>query len=150
MTRRKIMADCDGGTRRTGQTGHLDSLANYISGLWKVGGLPLVMIGIGAANLFVPTGKDWLYTPNKQLIITGLLFVSGLVAWGSLVFLAFKRWQSELQCAIQQDAKVIEAVVRVVEGIQSDAAARERVKILTESLGSLRATTVRPLVLPTA
>ena len=110
----------------------------------------MVMIGIGAANLFVPTGKDWLYTPNKQLIITGLLFVSGLVAWGSLVFLAFKRWQSELQCAIQQDAKVIEAVVRVVEGIQSDAAARERVKILTESLGSLRATTVRPLVLPTA
>ena len=132
-------------TKRTGQTGRLDSLANYITGLWKLGGLPLLMIGLGAANLFVPIS---VYTETKQFVITGLLLVSGAVAWASLVFIAFKRWQFEIQCAIQQDARVIDAVVRLVEGVQSDAAARERVKTLTESLASLRAGAVQPLTLP--
>jgi hypothetical protein len=128
------------------QRGHLDPLANYITGLWKVGGLPLLMIGLGAANLFVPSGS--VYTETKQFVITGFLFASGVVAWASLILLAFKRWQSELKHAIQQDAQVIEAVVRLVEGVKSDAAARERVKILTESLESLRVAKVPPLALP--
>jgi hypothetical protein len=46
----------------------LSSLGDYITGLWKVGGLPLVMVGLGAGNLFLPTTAA--YTGNDQVLIT--------------------------------------------------------------------------------
>lgn len=126
----------------------LESLSNYISGLWKLGGLPLVLIGLGAANLFIPGNP--LYTEAKQILMTTLLFCSALIVWGSVTLLAYKRWKFEMQIASQQDATIINAITTIVEKTKSDAAAKQRVETLVSQLPALRSRAVPPLALPDA
>src|SRR2546425_1131403 len=118
------------------QARDFDSLSGYIAGLWKAGGLSLVLVGLGAANLFLPSSQA--YTDIKQLVITALLFLSGVTTWASVTVLALKRWQQELQLAGQQDATVIQAVAKIAERAGDSAEITARMKAFTESIPAVR------------
>lgn len=129
------------------ESSHFAPLESYVTGLWKLGGLPLVLIGLGAVNLIFPNKGN--YTETKQIIVTVFLFSAAILAWGSLIYLAFKRWEKEMQIAAQQDDRIIEVVARLVEGSQQDAVVIEkRVQVLITSLPQLGVRIVRPLALP--
>jgi len=131
--------------QRSDKASQLQPLAEYITGLWKLGGIPLVMVGLGALNLFFPTSS--VYTEPKQFLITSFLFVSGLLTWGSLTFLAFKRWSRETELLGQRETVLIEAVVRIVERADGDVA-KTKTNLLRETLPILGVRPVEPLSLP--
>lgn len=116
-------------------TNRLVPLSSYITGMWKLGGLPLVLVGIGAANIFVPTVAG--YSETEQYFVTVFLFFSGLLAWGATVQLAYKRWQLEVELSNQRDKAVIDSICKIATSVESDAAAKARVEILTDAIQSL-------------
>src|SRR6266404_1340608 len=118
------------------QPAHLDQLAAYITGLWKLGGMPLVLIGLGAINLTIPLSENN-YTEAMKILTTSFLFLSSVITWATVTLIAYKRWQYEMELNSRIDAKVIESVVKLAESTQSDAAAKDRVKTLTDSLDNL-------------
>jgi len=115
----------------------LSALSGYISGLWKLGGLPLVLVGLGAANLFVPNFAG--YGQAKQFVLTAGLFLAGLVTWVSVTVLAYRRWHAEAQIASDQDAKLLETVAQILAHTTSDAAAKERSEVLKSTYKEIRA-----------
>jgi predicted membrane channel-forming protein YqfA (hemolysin III family) len=76
-------------TTSKNESSHFVPLENYVTGLWKLGGLPLVLIGLGAVNLIYPNKGN--YTETKRIVVTVFLFSAAILAWGSLMYLAFKR-----------------------------------------------------------
>lgn len=123
----------------------LVSLSNYIEGLWKLGGLPLVLIGIGAANIFVPDFAT--YGATEHLFVTAFMFVSGVVTWGTTVFLAYQRWKTELDIVGQRERQLIQSICEIIKTVDSDAAAKDRVQTLTNAVESIKLQKVQSLTI---
>jgi len=126
---------------------HLKPLNDYITGFWKIGGIPLVLVGLGAANLFVPTIPS--YPENEHFILTAGLFLMGLTTWVVSSLLAYKRWKSHAEIAAHQEREILNCTTRLLEKTESDSAILDaRVDILLKVLKRLRerlATSEMPL-----
>lgn len=86
---------------------------NYVRGLWKIGGLPLVLVGLGVANLFYfPESQR--YTEAEQMLVSVFLFLASVIVWGTSSYLAFRRWQFGAQIVVQQNAKIIEMAYNLI------------------------------------
>src|SRR5437870_3218153 len=103
---------------RTRGSGQFGGIEKYVTNLWKLGGLPLVLIGLGAVNLLIPNKAN--YTETKQMVVTIFLFSAAILAWATLLYLAFKRWEKEMEIAAHQDDKIIDVVARIVEGSSAE------------------------------
>src|SRR5436305_1067366 len=85
----------------------LDSLRDYILKLYSVGGIPLVLMGLAAANLFLPWyGGD----ATKQFIVTIILLVIGALTWSASAYLAILKWKAEMAIIAKQDEIVLTAI----------------------------------------
>jgi len=117
--------------------------ADIIIDLWKAGGVSLLLIGLAGLNLlFVPNFGD--YNDTKQIITTGGLILAGLVTWGTLAVLNYKTWNYKMQVLTQQDAKVLDAALRLLESDKDTAVGENRIKVLTNTLPALKAASAQP------
>lgn len=121
----------------------LVSLSNYIGGLWRLGGLPLVLIGIGAVNIFVPEFPG--YDATEHLIVTAFTFISGVITWAVTVFLAYNRWKAELNIAGQRERQLIQSICDLVKHVEADAAVQFRINILTDAIANIETQKVQLL-----
>jgi hypothetical protein len=103
----------DEATRQSDQGVSLESLEKYISGLWRIGGMPLAIVGLGAIALFMPTSP--IYSEVQRALLAGVLFLLGALSWTIATLIAFKRWRAEAEISAQQSAKIIEIVARLAE-----------------------------------
>ena len=120
----------------------LVSLEQYITGLWKLGGMPAALVGLGAVNIFVPYPQS---VEVHKVLITGFLFLASLVAWTTITCIAYKRWQHEMNIAAEQDNKVIEVMSQLVTSAKESDTVASRVKTMMDSLEKLGVRTVLPL-----
>ncbi len=104
--------------------------------MWKLGGLPLVLVGLGAANIFIPEFGG--YDNNENLLVTGFLFISGIVAWSATVYVAYERWKAELNIVAERERILIQSMCEIVKTVDSDAAAKDRVKTLTTAVQEVK------------
>lgn len=109
------------------------SLYDYITGLWKLGGIPLVLIGLGALNLFLPISG---YSSDKQFLITVSLFIGGVVVWLTVTIVTFKRWKHDTELRSAERAKIIDSVTKVMETGESDTV-KSKLPVLKDFLQSL-------------
>ena len=108
----------------------LGSLRDYIGKLYALGGVPLVLIGVGAANLFLPYGDT---SEAIKLTVTILLFVLAVGTWAASTYVALQRWKTELQIVAKQDELVLSAICRIAVDQTSDVT-KEKAKALREAL----------------
>ena len=85
----------------------LDSLLHYILKLYGVGGIPLVLMGLAAGNMFLPWyGGD----ATKQFVVTIILLVTGTLTWSASAYLAIQKWKAEMSIVAKQDEIVLTAI----------------------------------------
>ena len=88
--------------------GRLDSLRDYILKLYALGGVPLVLIGVGAAVLL-------LGGVSERSLIAGVSICSfGIIAWIASAYIASIRWRIEMQIAAAQDTEIVKTVCAMV------------------------------------
>lgn len=92
----------------------LASLSDFLKQLYLAGGIPLVVIGIGAANLFIPYGEA------QRWVVSILLIVIGTLAWGASVYAALLRWHVQAKVLAEQDALVLRTVCEIAASQASD------------------------------
>jgi len=109
----------------------LTPLWKYIIQLYKVGGLPLVLVGIGGALPFMP----WWET-QKIIIASVALCCIGIIAWAASAYLAVYRWKVEMEIVARQDAQVIETICKIAAAEKSDVV-KGKVQVLMDSLDNL-------------
>ena len=114
----------------------LRSLGKYIRDLYLIGGIPLVLIGIGAATLFIP------YAAETRMVITIALFGVGAVSWGASTYIAVFRWRTEIEVAAKQDELVLSAICEIAKNETSDAVTK-KIDALKDSLSELGVRWVR-------
>jgi hypothetical protein len=95
-----------------------------------VGGIPLVLIGVGTANMFAP------YDGLKRWVLSGVLIGIGTLAWGVTVYVALLRWKTEAHILAEQEAQVLKAVCNIAVTEKSDVAPG-KIEALQKALGQM-------------
>ena len=116
----------------------MKTLNACVQELGWVGWIPLVFIGLGLVNIFFPTAKE--YTGIERIFLSALLLLSGFLAWTALAVWTYKRWSRQMESAEQREAKMISAIVRIVENSPkstSKLSLDRKVKLLTDSFSKL-------------
>lgn len=108
----------------------LASIGDFLKQLYLVGGIPLVLIGIGAANMFAP------YDEIQRWVLSGVLIGIGTLAWGATVYVALLRWKTQAQILAEQEAQVLRAVCDIARVEKSDVAPA-KIEALQKALGQM-------------
>lgn len=116
------------------ETTNLKSLKDFISGLYQIGGIPLTIIGLGAGNLLIPNSEY--YTATDQIIVSLILFMTGLSAWVLSTYIALKRWEISMKIAAEQDREMIKNVCELLKNSDS-AVFQNKLKELREFMDVL-------------
>lgn len=92
----------------------LASLGDFLKQLYVAGGIPLVVVGIGAANLFIPYGEA------ERWVVSLLLIAFGTLAWGASTYAALLRWNVQARVLAEQDTLVLRTVCEIAASQASD------------------------------
>ena len=92
----------------------LASLTEFLKQLYVAGGIPLVVIGLGAANMFIPYGDA------QRWVVSILLIAIGTLSWAASVYVTLLRWKVQAQIVAEQDAIVLRAVCEIARSEKSD------------------------------
>jgi hypothetical protein len=122
------------------QEDHLKSLSDYISGLWKLGGLPLLLIGLAAANIMIPSLHE---SNTNRYLVTIILIASGLIAWFSTTYIAFIQWNSKEKKESDENKAIINAITEVVKNATPESA-EIKVNSLVDSIERIRKIKLNP------
>ena len=88
--------------------GLLKPLKDFMADLYAVGGLPLVLIGIGAANLLlVPYGENG---ETKEMVITIVSFVFAVLIWSVSAYIEARRSIIKMGNEAKQDEIVLSTI----------------------------------------
>lgn len=92
----------------------LASLSEFLKQLYLAGGIPLVVIGLGATNMFLPYGDA------PRWVISIVLIAIGTLSWAASVYVTLLRWKVQAQIVAEQDALVLRAVCDIARTEKSD------------------------------
>jgi len=92
----------------------LASIADFLKQLYIAGGIPLVLIGLGAANMFIPYGDA------QRWVVSIVLIAIGTLSWGASVYVALLRWKAQAQIVAEQNVLVLRAVCDIARSEKSD------------------------------
>ena len=123
-----------GSSTQSAKQDQLRPLADYIKQLYLVGGVPLVVLGVGAANLFLPYSSD---NPGAKLAVTILLFAIGGLAWGASTYVALHRWKVELEALARQDEILLQTICEIVQKEERSESAEKRIAGLMGRVNNL-------------
>lgn len=118
----------------------LASLKDFLKQLYIAGGIPLVIIGLGAANMFLPYGNE------QREVISILLIAIGALSWGATLYITLLRWKTQAQMVAEQDALVLRAVCDIARSEKWDVV-QKKTEALAKALEQMGA---RDLVMPAA
>jgi hypothetical protein len=124
-------------------------LPGQIIPLWRLGGIPLVLIGLGGLNLLVPPSET--YTHTERTLVTVLLFIASAAVWGTSLLVTVKKAQYENQCIARKEEHLIALARLLVDGRTPDEA-KTLVSVLEKliTLVGPRQDYSRPEILPYA
>jgi len=92
----------------------LASLADFLKQLYVAGGIPLVVIGLGAANMFLPYGDE------QRWVVAIVLIAIGTLSWVATVYVTLLRWRVQAQIIAEQDATILRAACEIARSEASD------------------------------
>ncbi len=104
------------------------SLSEVLKQLYVVGGIPLVFVFIGAANIFVP------YDNSQRWVVSIAVMMIGAMSWGVTVYIGIVRWKMQAQALAEQNALVLRAVCDIAVKLDDTPAVEKRVKALRKAL----------------
>jgi hypothetical protein len=116
----------------------LTSLKEFLKQLYVTGGIPLVIVAIGAANMFVA------YAEPQRSVVSVLLIVIGAISWGASLYVTLLRWRTQAQMLAEQDALIVQAVCDIARSEKWDIV-EKKTGALAQALEQMRA---QHLVLP--
>ncbi len=116
----------------------LTSLKDFLKQLYFTGGIPLVIVAIGAANMFVT------YAEPQRSVVSILLIAIGAMSWGASLYVTLLRWRTQAQMLAEQDALIVQAVCDIARSEKWDIVDK-KTGALTKALEQMR---VQNLVLP--
>lgn len=111
----------------TASDGRLGSLTDFLKQLYVAGGIPLVVIGLGAANMFLPYGNE------QRWVVSIVLIAIGTLSWAATVYVTLLRWKVQAQIIAEQDAAVLRVVCEIARSEKSDVAPG-KIQTLNDSL----------------
>ena len=109
---------------------HLAPIGDFLRQLYVAGGIPLVLIGVGAANLFIS------YADAQRWVVSIVLISVGTLSWGAALYVALLRWKTQAQIIAEQDALVLKAVCDIARSEKSDVMP-DKIRALSEALGGM-------------
>ena len=74
------------------------SIADFLKQLYIDGGIPLVLIGLGAADMFIP------YRGAQRWVVSIVLIAIGTRPRGASAYVTFLRWRTEAQVVAEHNA----------------------------------------------
>lgn len=108
----------------------LTSLSGLLLQLYAAGGVPLVVVGVGALNLLIP------YDELPRLIVSTLAIVIGSALWIVSTIGALLRWRIQAQRVTEREGVILRAACDIALG-QDSSAVTPKLESLTRVLKSL-------------
>ena len=94
--------------KHTDNVSTLESYGKFLVGLYVAGGLPLVVVGIGAFLIFSSRNDA------TSVVVSGLLIVAGALIWGVTTYISFIRWKAHAEIIAEHDRMVLGELIKTV------------------------------------
>lgn len=113
----------------------LTSVGEFLRELYITGGIPLVLIGVGTVNLFLP------YKDPGRLLVTSLLIAVGALSWGASLYVSVLRWRVRARILAEQDSVILRAICDIARSEKSDVVPG-KIAALGDALGKVGVRTI--------
>ncbi len=90
-----------------------DRYLDFVTGVYTIGGIPLVCISLAGANMLMPDLVD--VGSVKSVAMSAMLLVVGVSVWGIATYICFRQWQLETEIRAGERRAIMASASRQIE-----------------------------------